>query len=379
MCSKQKSLNFGNYVPNDKLLNKRVPENPKYKHVKPAIDTGKNVRTHIDELKEKQKNCIYKKDEIFKRIKVSAFIKLALACAAELASSEDDNVSHPNNVNVPETTQRSPRRCVANVLMGIGELDVVNKSKKIYTSPVKPVKLMPYLLLDVRDRDAFSRCHIITAKHYPSTMLSRSIGYEIEDLKLYKNCTGAIIILYDDDEITAARVATTLVERGYENIYLLSGGLKLVLEICPHGITTSSPMLTPVHMLTHGATYISQKNTGKEYLTQEDVAIIQNYIDIYPYKDNNRNLSVSSSRSKTTRSGHKSCLESTPATSRTSTTSRTSCNSSSIIHQRLQQPPSFKNSRSVQIHSNSTKSTEQMHFKPSIHERTKSLKRAPWK
>lgn len=49
--------------------------------------------------------------------------------------------------------------------MGIGELDLGGSRKKVHSSPTKPVKLMPYLLLDVRDRDAFSQCHIKTGIH----------------------------------------------------------------------------------------------------------------------------------------------------------------------------------------------------------------------
>ena len=39
-----------------------------------------------------------------------------------------------------------------------------------------------------------------------------------------KNQDGKIIILYDNDETMAHRAATTLVERGYENLFMLSGG-----------------------------------------------------------------------------------------------------------------------------------------------------------
>ena len=35
---------------------------------------------------------------------------------------------------------------------------------------------------------------------------------------------GKIIVVYDDDEKIAPKAATTLVERGYDNLFLLSGG-----------------------------------------------------------------------------------------------------------------------------------------------------------
>ncbi|XP_055943432.1 centrosomal protein of 41 kDa B-like [Argiope bruennichi] len=240
MYSRHKSLNFGQYVPNDKVLNKKVPENPKYKHVKPAIDTGKNVKRHIDELKEKQKNSHHKKDEVFNRVKFSTFIKLAITVAKESFKQEEiGDIGSKEVVENSIETHRENKNTLANVLMGIGEIDLRNEKKKQPVIQPKIEKKVPYLLLDVRDRDEFLKCHIKTAKHYPAAMLSRSIGYETEEMKLYKNNRPELIILYDDDESTASRVATTLVQRGYENIYLLSGGLKLGYEIFPRALMAS--------------------------------------------------------------------------------------------------------------------------------------------
>ncbi|GBM13778.1 Centrosomal protein B, partial [Araneus ventricosus] len=149
-----------------------------------------------------------------------------------------ENISKEGVENSSET-RREDKNTLANVLMGIGEIDLRNEKKKQPVVQPKIEKKVPYLLLDVRDRDEFLKCHIKTAKHYPAAMLSRSIGYETEEMKLYKNNRPELIILYDDDESTASRVATTLVQRGYENIYLLSGGLKVGNEIFPRALMSS--------------------------------------------------------------------------------------------------------------------------------------------
>jgi len=39
-----------------------------------------------------------------------------------------------------------------------------------------------------------------------------------------KNQTGKIILIYDEDERIAPKAASTLVERGYDNLFMLSGG-----------------------------------------------------------------------------------------------------------------------------------------------------------
>ena len=46
-----------------------------------------------------------------------------------------------------------------------------------------------------------------------------------------KNQEGKIIIMYDNDETIAHRAVTTLVERGYENLFMLSGGRSLIIDI----------------------------------------------------------------------------------------------------------------------------------------------------
>ncbi|VDP78766.1 unnamed protein product [Schistosoma mattheei] len=85
----------------------------------------------------------------------------------------------------------------------------------------------PYLLLDVRDRDDYDACHIITARNYPIAMLSRSVNFETTEMLAYRNRPDHIIIVYDEDERLAPRAASTLVQRGYCNLFMLSGGLKV--------------------------------------------------------------------------------------------------------------------------------------------------------
>ncbi|XP_054710272.1 centrosomal protein of 41 kDa B-like isoform X2 [Uloborus diversus] len=279
MSFKQKSFQFGQYVPNDKVLNKKIPENPKYKHVKPAVDSGKHVVKEINEHKERQKSCNHRKNEVFKRIKLSTFVKLAIAAGFEFLETQNEGgVSCRDGRDSPQKArQSSNERKMANVIMGIGELDILNEKKKPVPPPPKPIKNLPYLLLDVRDREDFLRCHIVTAKNYPSAMLSRSTGYETEEMKLYKNDRFKLIILYDEDETIASRVATTLIERGYENVFLLSGGLKFALEIFPIGLTTS---LSPLHLprIHHGASPRLQLTESKDHFSAEEIQALQCYM-----------------------------------------------------------------------------------------------------
>ncbi len=83
---------------------------------------------------------------------------------------------------------------------------------------------LPYLLLDIREKEEYDTCHIISALSYPIAMLSRSVNNETKEMLSYKNQPGKIIVVYDDDEKLCPKAATTLVQRGYDNLFLLSGG-----------------------------------------------------------------------------------------------------------------------------------------------------------
>ena len=48
----------------------------------------------------------------------------------------------------------------------------------------------PYLILDIRDEEAFKKARIVTSKSYPAPRLSRSVNYESKDMLKYKNIQG---------------------------------------------------------------------------------------------------------------------------------------------------------------------------------------------
>ena len=83
----------------------------------------------------------------------------------------------------------------------------------------------------------------IAARHFPVAMLSRSCNYFTKDILAHANKVstavafiivadtsqeGKFIVLYDDDERIAAGAATVFVQRGVDNVFMLSGGSTIV-------------------------------------------------------------------------------------------------------------------------------------------------------
>ncbi|XP_017730562.1 PREDICTED: centrosomal protein of 41 kDa isoform X6 [Rhinopithecus bieti] len=284
---------------------KRIPQNPRYQHVKSRLDTGNSMTKYTEKLEEIKKNYRYKKDELFKRLKVTTFAQLCitntkgrrpaiqssvedtdsffkqeifdiiqvaslsdqtLEVTAEEIQRLEDNDSAASDPDA-ETTARtngkgnpgeqspSPEQLINNagagdssrstlqsVISGVGELDLdkgpVKKAEP--NAKDKPYPDCPFLLLDVRDRDSYQQCHIVGAYSYPIATLSRTMNPYSNDILEYKNAHGKIIILYDDDERLASQAATTMCERGFENLFMLSGGLKVLAQKFPEGLITGS-------------------------------------------------------------------------------------------------------------------------------------------
>ncbi|NXD00577.1 CEP41 protein, partial [Certhia familiaris] len=216
------------------------------------------------------KDYRYKKDELFKRLKVTTFAQLVLQVASlsnetlevtneELHKLQDadaagDDAAGTNGKGSPEGTAspvlflnnsgagETHRSTLQSVISGVGELDIEKDSPKKEDSQAKerPYPDCPFLLLDVRDRDAYEQCHIVGAYSYPIATLSRTMNPYTNNILEYKNAHGKIIIVYDNDERLASQAATTMCERGFENLFMLSGGLKVLAQKIPEGLITGT-------------------------------------------------------------------------------------------------------------------------------------------
>ncbi|XP_065179711.1 centrosomal protein of 41 kDa B-like [Sycon ciliatum] len=225
-------------------LNKRIPKNPRYKHIQSVLDTGDSMSRYLEKVDEIRHNYRFRPGEIFKRLKCSTLAHMVLQVftfadpgpdAEEMESIAEAACPSEHSPPVVDDTLASPGRTTfAQVAHGIGEKDDATNS----ASQTEPLSDIPFLILDVRDKDAYERCHIITARSYPAAMLTRSCNYFTREILQYKNAPGKIIILYDEDERIAADCATTFVQREVTNVFMLSGGLKVLSSQFANGMIT---------------------------------------------------------------------------------------------------------------------------------------------
>lgn len=85
-----------------------------------------------------------------------------------------------------------------------------------------------FLLLDLRDPDEYGMWRIKEAINFPAANIARD--KTIPELFRFKNQPDKLIVTYMNDERQGTQYAQLLSEKGYENTYLLSGGIENFLE-----------------------------------------------------------------------------------------------------------------------------------------------------
>ncbi len=81
-----------------------------------------------------------------------------------------------------------------------------------------------FLLIDFRDPDDYEKYHIREALSFPGPRIKQD--KYLPQLFNYKNKENKIIIVYHFDEKPGMEYATQLSEKGYDNLFLLNGGIE---------------------------------------------------------------------------------------------------------------------------------------------------------
>ena len=82
-----------------------------------------------------------------------------------------------------------------------------------------------FLLVDVRDEEEFEKYHIKDSVNFPAPNITRD--RVSAELHRFRNAFGKMIIIYHFDERPGIDAASKFADKGYENIYLISGGIEV--------------------------------------------------------------------------------------------------------------------------------------------------------
>ncbi|TPX44990.1 hypothetical protein SeLEV6574_g04156 [Synchytrium endobioticum] len=262
-----------------KALEKKIPTNPKYSHIRSSISTGSSISNKIRDIEEKKREGELggTPDEPFKRISPVGLARLLLAATADCDLDEYERKLH--SPPAPATPSSSSTAAYSNSnsdasppqphagtnnpnAYGVKDLltrpaaaDWHTTSPRVHASARNPDSatddsvaesgMLPFLLLDVREKELYSTCHIVTASSYPSVQASRTMTQISRTLLTFKARPERPIVVYDVDgepRGAATTVAVFLLERGWENVRVLSGGLNKFSERFKGGVIGVPPL-----------------------------------------------------------------------------------------------------------------------------------------
>lgn len=203
------------------IQEKKLKENPKYKQVSKVVDTGstiKNSQFMSDQLISKRKS------ELFKRVKGSTIIKLIKSAKENQTESiynlgnGDQNI---NNQNIED--QKDDNKSVAS--QQTNKSNMTNVTAVTYaTEMLGNLSEIDFIILDLREESEYERVHVIEAISFPAVNISRDKF--TQQLIMMKNKPGKMIIMYHTDERNGIPYANNFFQKGYDNVYFLSGGIE---------------------------------------------------------------------------------------------------------------------------------------------------------
>ncbi|XP_066985032.1 centrosomal protein of 41 kDa-like [Macrobrachium rosenbergii] len=204
------------------ILDKRVKTNPRYADIRPRTNTGFNTHRRQELEHEIRKYYKVRNDEVFRRISLADLLQLMVAHAedTEAAVSYQYETNPASDVNGSEI----PIKYRDEVELVVHKMTQLEMETKVRSPDC------PYVIIDVRPYNEYEKDHLATAVCHPFSRMSRAVGWECPAMLIYKNHPEFIIVIYDEGEDVGPEVVATLQHRGYENVFLLSGGLRLARD-----------------------------------------------------------------------------------------------------------------------------------------------------
>ena len=189
------------------ILNRKVPINPKFAHVRPTLDTGMNIRKILEQHEGTSGPNAHKKkrDEFYVRLRPSTLGRLLEPAVSSVESIYQ--LGHEDTASVVSSV-------VPDAAGGSSEGNI--------------------LILDLRPFEAFQRCHCYGAMHYDVANLNKASNNFPREVYFYKGSIECdkMIVLYDEDGKTAPAVGNAFVAKGIENTYVVSGGFLGMCAAC---------------------------------------------------------------------------------------------------------------------------------------------------
>lgn len=261
----------------------RIPENKRYSHVHSSLDTGASAkkRSVIS-----TSAILRRRGEMFRRIKPATLVQLleernvqesVYAMGPEICDARSASSTVASRAGVapstfaasrfgaapttaaasrvgaykPAVSVRASSASRGSVLNRTGNIIMTGKTSKapISSSGLSNVgsvagsvvsvidtdttvdETRDLVLLDLREPSEYETCRLPLAVNYPATRISRD--QFSPDLYQCKKDLNKLLVVYHRDDQTTAFAATALMHKGWDSVYILSGGFEEIAQNYP--------------------------------------------------------------------------------------------------------------------------------------------------
>ena len=196
------------------FLERRVPNNPKFNSITPLVDTGCTMRKASKTLSEQEMSR--RRSELFRRVRNSRIADLLRqADLVDIQESiysysvEQDGVYRSRSVNAPSVVSLGGKSAGHVSLVSSEALGVANTRS--------------FLIVDLRSPEDYSHGRILHSVSHPGDRLVRDLVHPAM-MAFKRKRKGHFLLLYHADHKRSAYYATLLVEKGWEEVFIVEGG-----------------------------------------------------------------------------------------------------------------------------------------------------------
>jgi centrosomal protein CEP41 len=210
------------------IMEKKIPVNPKFAHVQSSIDTGASAKKAPKPLSDQE--LAKRRKELFRRIKCSRVYEILqnIDGAEDTESVYDIVQDEPGKNDAKSVTAKS-----------VGHESTVTRISTVDSGSLGSANARDILLVDIRSTEEFRMTRIPYAINHPAHLIVRDNFTPA--MKSFKTkVKGRALVVYHNDDKQSAHYATLLVEKGWEEVWIIEGGFSEYMHSYPEGVDETS-------------------------------------------------------------------------------------------------------------------------------------------
>lgn len=219
-------------------LERKMP-GARYSHVQSSIDTGATAKK-VRSVSASQ--ALRRRDELFRRMRPSTLVRMVQERAAPesvFALGSIDEARSMSSVALARPAFGAASVAGRTVATAATVNSVAGSVVSLVSSDATVDETRDLVLLDLREPEDFERCRVPLAVNYPAPRLNRD--QFSPELQRCRRDPSKLLVVYHKDDASTAAIATLLVQKGWENVHVLSGGFEEMAESYPEVLDGEAP------------------------------------------------------------------------------------------------------------------------------------------